>query len=63
MLGSPELGGVGGQRQEQDPAAHSCRGGGCCWQGRAVELAVQVVVCPLGYLKVSEVGLGTSDQK
>ena len=36
--------------------------GGCCWQGIAVELAVQVVVYSLGYLKVFEVGLGTSDQ-
>lgn len=35
----------------------------CCWQGTAEELAVQAVVCSFGYLKVFEVGLGTSDQK
>lgn len=52
---------MGGQGQEQDPAAHSC--GECCWQGTAEELAVQVVVCSLGYLKVFQVGLGASDQK
>ena len=52
MLGLLELGGVGGQGQELDPAAHSCRGGGgCCWQDIAVELAVQVVVCPLRYMR------------
>lgn len=37
--------------------------GRCCWQGRALELAVQVVVCSLRHPKVFEVRLRTSDQK
>lgn len=36
--------------------------GGCYWQGIVVELAEQVVVCSLWYLRVFEVALGTSDQ-